>query len=572
MADATIKKVTVFRLLVDSVDGVSLPKYHLVKSATAKLDKSEFPYRLHFLSQPPRQADWYSVFIPLDLKLESKRIPKTMVSGFVLLVKVGQAIYAVTGGIGHVHLKNATKVEHRFGIELAQRILSLPELRGLSQKDTTGSVVALDRVFRGVYNPIGDMNNLKRVLKLVRGKLGKKSPYFVSIGRSIQATDALSVNGSKTFADIIAFLVEVENLWDNGSKQIDIPQLAHIDKKSNGPLLDELEGRLVQTLCDYSSDATFNLFLDNEDIGYLPDRVTEYELVYDRKKYEAETYDGVFEHVKNLFAKIAKASERLAEYRRMHLHVKFDDGFYEKRTLAYFVCGDVVHNNDVYFITNELWYRASDDFLKRIESELDNIECVEPSSVKLIDWDVSKFHGKDAEKDFNKAHTTHVVMDRRLVKIPEEKGDIEFCDLLDDTGSTVRLLHVKHSCGAELRALFAQGFVSAKLYADSDEFRKRVHEADFVGNGAAIAKAARRRLKGLSKRRKREFVVVYAIFDDTQSHVVPPDANSTTKALNGTLTTFAKVDLVERARSIREMGYGIAVTRIKPYPKGKGHK
>lgn len=572
MADNTIKKITVFKIIADSIDAVSLPKYRLAKSDTVTIEKTAFPYRLHFLTEPPREAAWYAVFRPLTLALDSKHIPKTMVSGFVLVVQVGKSVYAVTGGIGHVHLKTATKIEHRFGIELAERILSLPELRGLAQKDTSGSVIALDRVFQGIYNPVGDLSNLKRVLKLVRGTLGKKNPHYISIGHSIQASDALTVNGTKSFQGVIDFLVKVEKLAQSATKQIKIPQLSQIDRKSNASLLEALDDELVQTLRDYSPDTTINLFLDNEQVGYLPDRVTQYDLVYDRHKYTAETFQGVFQHVSDLLKQTSDLQAALQAYQKMHLRVTFDDGVYDKQALAFFVCGDVVYKNDVYFITNARWYRPSEEFLKTLDSELDNIEYIDATALGLLPWDVSNYHGQNAEKDFNQAHKNLVVLDRKLVKVDEQKGGIEFCDLLNDGNGKARLVHVKHACGAELRALFAQGAVSAELYANSEQFREKVHSAHFIGNGSTIGKTTRSVLRGFSGRPRREFVVVYAVFDDSKSHPAFPNATTTSKALAGTLTTFAKVDLLARARAIREMSYGIGVTRIKPFSTTKGAK
>lgn len=223
----------------------------------------------------------------------------------------------------------------------------------------------------------------------------------------------------------------------------------------------------------------------------------------------------------------------------------------------------------MYFLNNKLWYRASDEFIKLIENELDNIECLDPTMIGLKEWDKSKF---PVEKEFNKAHKDLLVMDFRLVQIADEKGSIEFCDLLRSTPETVELVHVKHDTGAALRALFAQGFVSAKLYAESSEFRSKVYRGKLTGSGSAFTKKDLATLKALNKRQRREIKVVFAIFDDTKSHIVAPTATTTSKILNGTLSTFAKVDLLDRVTNMRAMGYGVAVSRIKPYPKKKHGK
>src|SRR5439155_25170185 len=120
----------------------------------------------------------------------------------------------------------------------------------------------------------GDINNLKRVLTHVRGTLRKQNPLQATIGRSIQASDALSVNGRKKFQDIITFLVEIDKLFSQGPVKITITQLEHIDKKESPALLSGLESQLIKILMQDNAGQT--LFLDNEDVGYLPDRVIRY--------------------------------------------------------------------------------------------------------------------------------------------------------------------------------------------------------------------------------------------------------------------------------------------------------
>lgn len=341
MTDNVIHKLTVYKLSDVVLKSVTIPSYKLVAEDAWKATNKKCPYRLFFHKRGPFSAPWLPVFGPLNLNVASKDLPESIVSGFILLIQIATSVYAVTGGVGHIHLRKHLSIEHRFGIELARRIIAVPELRGLSQKDTSGVVNALDRVFRGLYNPHGDINNLKRVLTHVRGTLKKQNPLQATIGRSIVASDALTVHGSKTFADIIIFLNEVDRLIKKESPKITIPQLEHINKKSNYALLSELESVLVDILASYNPDDTHTLFLDNEDIGYLPDRVLRFELIYSHRKYQVDTYVDVFEQVRDLLSAISPIKERQDAFHRMNLRLHFDDGATETRALSYFLCGDI---------------------------------------------------------------------------------------------------------------------------------------------------------------------------------------------------------------------------------------
>jgi uncharacterized protein (TIGR04141 family) len=157
-------------------------------------------------------------------------------------------------------------------------------------------------------------------------------------------------------------------------------------------------------------------------------------------------------------------------------------------------------------------------------------------------------------------------MDRQCVVIANEKGPIEFCDLLKVSSDRILLIHVKPDTGAALRALFAQGFVSARLYAESESFRANIHQGNLKMTDGGLTTSQLSVLKSLEKRHRREMRIVLAIFDDTPSHTVQPGATMTSEILKGALTTFAKVDLLDRATNIRAMGYDVALCRIKPYP------
>jgi uncharacterized protein (TIGR04141 family) len=562
MSDDSIHKLTLYKLNEKDIDAINIPGYKLVANGSWSEQGKDFPYRLFFYKDGPKEASWMSVFKPLQLKLDRKNTPATIISGFILIIQVGSSLYGITGGIGHISLRKYLPIEFRFGIDLAQRILALPELRGLSQKDTGGIVNVLSRGFRGIYNPQGDISNLKRVLTHIRGTLKKQNPFHEKIGCSIQASDALAVSGRKSFRDIITFIVEVDKLANHGVQKIAIPQLEHIDKKSHPKLLAELEACLIDNLRNYDSEETHSFFLDNEDIGYLPDRVMKYTLFYNRRKYEADEFESAFTQIRDILSNIDSENDRRSAFNRMHLRVYYDDGAWEERPLFYFLCGDVEYENDVYFLNNQKWYRASIEFIKAITNELDNIEYIDPTEIGLREWDKSKW---GEEKHFNASHNDLIILDRNLVKIPEEKAGIEFCDLLNVSDGCIYIIHVKKAAGAALRALFAQGFVSAKLYAESDAFRKKIYEGDMINNATLTARG-KKILDSLKRRQKREMKVVFAIFDDSKTHKVASEASTTSKVLKGTLSIFAKVDLLDRVTNMRAMGYDVAVSRIKPYP------
>lgn len=556
---ASINKITVFKLKNDDISEIQFDRFAEIKNDQYSFDGQRYPYRLFFYRHFLSDADWLPLFDELNLGLAPDLKPVKLSNGFIFLIKTNKSYYALTGGVGHMYLKKAVEIEHGFGLDIAQKILSVQELRGLAQKDTSGIVNSLDRVFRGKYNPSSDVNNLKRVLTHVRGKLKKDSLYIDKIGKSFIASDSFTVNGSKTLDSIVVFLQSLDEVCDIQTKQISIPQLAHINKKASAGLIRNLMNQLVHTISIYSADDN-SLFLDNEDIGYLPDRAAKYQVIYKRRQYDCATYTDVFEKVAGLLQNISE-NDRVEEFSRINLGIFFDDGNEERRDLFYFICGDIIHENEVYFINNRQWYKASEDFIRRLDEEIDNVEFITPEELELLEWNEDFAD----ERSYNSGQQNHLCLDRKLVRIAAEKGGIEFCDLLRRHHDTIELLHVKNDCGAALRALFAQGFVAVKLYDEDNEFRQKVCSGDLQESGHPLTAQQKQILMDLATMHKRDIKLVYCIFDNKDSHWVRTDAVSTSEKLKGTLTTFAKVDLLERASSVRAMGYGVAVTRIKPY-------
>jgi uncharacterized protein (TIGR04141 family) len=133
------------------------------------------------------------------------------------------------------------------------------------------------------------------------------------------------------------------------------------------------------------------------------------------------------------------------------------------------------------------------------------------------------------------------------------------------------LVHVKHACGAELRALFAQGYVSAQLYSESEEFRQKVHSSN-IDMSTSLTAPQKAALADLARRQRREFLVVYAIFDHQTGHDADiSDPLRVSKVFGKTITLFAKIDLLGRVQAIRALGYNVALTRIKPYSRRESH-
>lgn len=559
--------VAVYRLKASAELGtVTIPECRRV--ATGEDQTTGFRYSLWITNPAARTPKWFGPFRNL-----TNDHPKTRVAGFVFLVNAEDSSYAFVGGIGRHKLIKGLEIEARFGITIAKRLIrEFSALKGLAQRDVGGSVHTIDRAFRGTYDPKLDIDNLHRILRQMKGTTDKGSSEYREIGSSISASDSLVVRGSKDFSAMLRFLKKVDELWNSAGTGMDIPELRSINKRTERPLIDALQVALASEIRRFKQSEQMahapDLFLDNIDVGYLPDHVLTYTLIY-KERTDHETQGDVFERLAELLEAPPADGEEGPPHDRLNrikLVMYLEDGIelgpFRLMTL---MCGDVPFNNDSYFIDGGDWFKADEAYLAQLNAQLAQVPYLTPENLGLRHWVTGE------EQDYNSGHAgpTVTVLDRHLVSIASEKGGVEVCDLLARSGTEARFIHVKRASGAGLRALFAQGCVSAECYAYDTEFRDKTHMAEMSASETLTDedRAALNALRSIPPDGKR---VVYAIADPTPAHIpILEDPPTVTGTLNGTLSLFAKVDLFRRVRTIREIGMQVAVTRIKPYPANR---
>ena len=106
MAKESLSRVTVYKPNIATNADLTLKKYDQVAHATKTVKGKSYEYWLHFLRSKAHPAEWFSAFKDLtSLTLWKGKKPLTQVAGFVLLVKLDNEFYAITGGIGHIALR-----------------------------------------------------------------------------------------------------------------------------------------------------------------------------------------------------------------------------------------------------------------------------------------------------------------------------------------------------------------------------------------------------------------------------------------------------------------------------------
>lgn len=574
-ADDTVNRITVYRLkkALSCTTGQYITDYNEVSSNDGfGTTDATIKFSVYFQKPDTDPPKWLGLFSKLGIEYtsgEDSLKPIVATSGFIILINVSGSTYACTGGNGHFKLTGELETYPRFGIDIARRILRRDELKSLAQKDTTSFVHSIERVFRSKYQPKNDSDNLHRILTSLRGTLKKDRTERKEIGTSIKASDSLSATGKKNLDDLFSFVIKIDEIYQQPAEidesAIQLPELAWIDPNKNRDKIKALKYSLCNKLIELhkNPDVENTLFVDSEDIQFLPDVTEEFAIQFKRGHFPCgNEYEKALKKIGEI---LAASNSVVADFDKIQIAVRCIDSVapFHKPAIK-LLCGDIEHENDSYFLNSGRWYCANQSFKEALDKEIDEIPVIDPVSLGLKEWETS-----DIEDDYNKKHRSEstVLLDKHFVRITGEKGPIEFCDLMIVKDSQYNLVHVKHDCGAALRALFAQAYVATKLYKEEPEFRDKVHEG-VIDLKANLSAEDLVHLKNLEHQKKQAIRIVMAIYDDEPSHIVTNSSLQleASTALSGTLTLFAKVDLLQRCQSLRSMGYQVALTRIRPYP------
>lgn len=562
--DDVTNQITLYKIKEEVIlDSAHFDDYVLVLyNNDAKLELS---YKLFIKKTSMNTAKWFAVFKNQNLNLSKlkNKPPQTMNTGFIFLVNHNSSVYAYTGGMGFHALQKGYEIEARFGIEIAKKILSQDHLRGLVQKDSGGFLNSLDRVFKSGYHPMSDIDNMHRVLTTLRASKTKKESAIkdedYEIGLSVKAGDSLNVSGQKNFNELLEFTKRADEIWNRPAcDKLQIPELEYIDKKVEKSLISSLELALAQKLTN--DPDTESLYLDDMDIGLLSDRIIEYQLWQKSNNYKFISVTDVFKKASELM----KNKEACLDDLSISFVTK--DGTLEPphKKMMHYVCGDVEFEGKEYFVISNRWYRANEDYARKVDEFLDGIRCFSLDELKLHKW--SRCTNEDEYIYKKKRDKAYTILHKHLIHPTSGYEKIELCDLMFESGENCYWIHVKHASGAALRDLLSQGYVSAQLYQSDPEFKNKVINAIMDGTKQhALSKYDMDRLKSLQDKTLNNIYVIYAIYD--HNHIMETNEEvggvKTSKLLKGTLSLYAKVDLLRRNQDIRALGYNVGIVRIE---------
>lgn len=426
--------------------------------------------------------------------VKEAEIPKNAYASLIIFFSKDDKFFALTAGYGYANVQEYAVSD--FGIDIACKSLDPNNLNHLYQKVPTGNVFGLNRTLRGKYIPNNDPINQRSVLKALKGKTINEE-----WGTSLEGRKSLAISGKKDFQDIIAILDEIVELEKSQKMTVNIKGLNEVAK--------ELSKTLDQTLIDKINVGQFDDVLFGYDDDLVFNNCENLKIGKEDTLYSIDDIKEVMKAAKRFKPKNT-AFIQVVGYNEQNQEI-FD------RKLIDLIEGELDFDNDKYFRINKKWYKTNADYKKEIENDFKALEKIESDYFKPWQKENGKFVSED---DFLEAN----VDSNKILAHNKKISYIEFADIIDKNKHY--FIHVKRGRGAFLRNLFAQGYVSGSLFNSDEKFKKAAEDKFSIDIN-------------------KKFTIVFAIFPEDEIN------------MDSIFTLFAKVDLLERHDSLKDIGFDV---------------
>ncbi len=456
--------------------------------------------------------------------------------------------FACTFGAGRF-LINPARIQRNFGLKATLNAVyadGVPDDEGDRIRSVTAKTVSHNTLHtkrQTDSNALFEFFGVDADVDFLKNVTGK--PFDTSLGSMMTGADSVTVRIEKSIDELdeICLILHDLSIDDNYKERFEwIDKILSI---SDSQLKDELLELVASRIRDN----------DLEGLTLTIPRILNWEEVH---HLEASWLpDQEFQEVKiDQLVSFLDDEDILQDFEGEHLKKKFTlyaiddkDEQLGGGPLNKCVAGEIEHNGLTYILSEGDFFEIEPNFMEALDREIKDI----PKSTA----DLPSSPGDKKEGDYNidaaNHSDTHLLLDKKTVRISSRTSPIEICDVLT---ADKQMVHVKRKLSSSsLSHLFSQGFVSSDLLVTSADYRKAcVKKIDEAANERKLGVASYRNQFNFIKTdsvNPSEIEVVYAIA-----------VNWKGRSLEEALPFFSKVNLRRFSKDLRRMGYKVTHSRI----------
>lgn len=443
-------------------------------------------------------------------------------SAAVLLVRTRRRLFALTYGYGRMLLQPGSW-EEDFGLKVTLNSIGADGLQSVERLrfDAINSRTLSQTSRRGSAEQFG-VEPERELLRAVAGV-----PENKALGSTIAGAESLRCRVPRELGELPNRLHAFRKLFESRAYEAHFPWVGQITEVKSPALLAALDGRLTEALrhrrFDHLYLAVPHIIDWNVTAGFRYSEKGETKPDLDIREFIARERDP------------ASIDAGTLRSRRVFQVIDTSDVPFDSWSTYKSVDFETTHEGATYLLTSGKWFEVNGDFVADTENR---VRKVKTSAVVLPPYDDA------TETAYNKrvavgSNGKFALMDCRLVARGGGRSKIEFCDLYE---KNERVIHVKRWGGSStLSHLFAQGEVSAMLFLEDPEFRRRVNgllpTTHRLGNPDHRPAAV-------------DFEIVFAIVSRSQ------------KSLYQSLPFFSKLDLLAARDRLKLYGFEVGLAKI----------
>lgn len=444
---------------------------------------------------------------------------RSMSASGLLVIQVKGRWFAIAFGHGR-HLLVPGAYEEGFGLRVCLNCIEPAKIRSIDRRTFEDGVrQGREQVSRDSDISAFGLDIERDMLRAVTGVPRKDA----KLGSRISGMDALSAYVDIGLAGVPAYLGKLLTHFAGTSYRQEYPWVDHIAPVLDDKVIEDMDSRLVELLKTGSDKVWMAV---PEIIDWQVVHQFSHSMAKDAPKFEDL-------HVKSLLEFLYRGDVCVETIRRAKV---YQLGANEQRLghtwSAYDCLYAEVDAGGTFVLSGGRWYKVAADYAEAVKKA---VGAIPETNLSLPEATLTESEGQYNARAA-KLMPDALLLDKKLVYLERHVGGIEVCDLLHRKSNT--FIHVKKwGQSAVLSHLFAQGLVSADLFAHNAQFRDK----------------ARQRIGGdwVPKERPNaaRYEVAFALISRSSKKIHLP--------------FFSQVNLRACAEQLRGRGYRVTLTKIQ---------
>jgi uncharacterized protein (TIGR04141 family) len=376
----------------------------------------------------------------------------------LLVIEVKGRWFALAFGHGRHRLMPGS-YEEGFGLRVCLNCIEPDKIRSIDRRTFEDGVrQGREQVSRDSDISAFGLDIERDMLRAVTGAPRKEA----RLGSRISGMDALSTHAAIGLESLSAYLGKLLPYFTSKGYRKEYPWVDHIapvlDDKSTG----DLDSRLIELLKTGS-----------DKVWMAVPEIIDWQVVH-RFAHSPAKDASRFEdlHVKSLMEHLYRGDVSVGTLRRARIYqIGANEQRLDHTWSAYDCLYAEIESGGTCVLSGGRWYRVAAEYAAEVKKA---IAAIPETEVGLPEATVTESEGEYNTRAA-KLMPDLLLLDKKLVYLERHVGGVEICDLLERKTNT--FIHVKKwGQSAVLSHLFAQGLVSADLFAHSAQFRDKARQ------------------------------------------------------------------------------------------------